>query len=41
MLHVSLANYAAGAIMMPYGRFLKACQEMRYSIHSFVASSAP
>jgi predicted transcriptional regulator len=22
LLHMSLANYAAGAIMMPYGRFL-------------------
>lgn len=32
LLHMSLANYAAGAIMMPYGRFLKACQDMRYSI---------
>ncbi len=32
LLHMSLANYAAGAIMMPYGRFLKACDEMRYSI---------
>jgi predicted transcriptional regulator len=25
LLHMSLANYAAGAIMMPYGRFLAAC----------------
>ena len=32
LLHMSLANYGAGAIMMPYGRFLKACEEMRYSI---------
>ena len=32
LLHMSLANYAAGAIMMPYGRFLEACGEMRYSI---------
>ncbi|WP_037498612.1 helix-turn-helix domain-containing protein [Sphingomonas jaspsi] len=32
LLHMSLANYAAGAIMMPYGRFLKACEEMHYSI---------
>ena len=32
LLHMSLANYAAGAIMMPYGRFLKACEAMRYSI---------
>jgi predicted transcriptional regulator/DNA-binding XRE family transcriptional regulator len=32
LLHMSLANYAAGAIMMPYGRFLAACEDMRYSI---------
>ena len=32
LLHMHLANYAAGAIMMPYGRFLAACEEMRYSI---------
>ena len=32
LLHMSLANYAAGAIMMPYGRFLKSCEEMQYSI---------
>ena len=32
LLHMHLANYAAGAIMMPYGRFLSACEEMRYSI---------
>jgi predicted transcriptional regulator/transcriptional regulator with XRE-family HTH domain len=32
LLHMSLANYAAGSIMMPYGRFLKACEEMHYSI---------
>ena len=27
LLHMSLANYAAGAIMMPYGRFLKSAEE--------------
>ncbi len=32
LLHMHLANYAAGAIMMPYGRFLTACEEMQYSI---------
>ena len=32
LLHMSLANYAAGAIMMPYGRFLKSAEEVRYSI---------
>ena len=29
---MSLANYAAGAIMMPYGRFLASAEEYRYSI---------
>jgi predicted transcriptional regulator/DNA-binding XRE family transcriptional regulator len=32
LLHMSLANYAAGAIMMPYGRFLASAQDYRYSI---------
>lgn len=32
LLHMSLANYAAGAVMMPYGRFLASAQEHRYSI---------
>ena len=32
LLHVSLANYAAGAIIMPYGRFLASAQEHNYSI---------
>ena len=32
LLHMSLANYAAGAIMMPYGRFLAAAESYRYSI---------
>lgn len=32
LLHMHLANYAAGAIMMPYTRFLNACEEMHYSI---------
>ena len=32
LLHMSLANYAAGAIMMPYGRFLKSAEQLRYSI---------
>ena len=32
LLHMSLANYAAGAIMMPYGAFLKSAEEYRYSI---------
>ncbi|MEO7635745.1 MAG: short-chain fatty acyl-CoA regulator family protein [Sphingomicrobium sp.] len=32
LLHMSLVNYAAGAIMMPYGRFLAACETMQYSI---------
>ena len=29
---MSFANYAAGAIMMPYGRFLRAAEEHRYAI---------
>ncbi|MEO5640758.1 MAG: short-chain fatty acyl-CoA regulator family protein [Sphingomicrobium sp.] len=32
LLHVSLANYAAGAIIMPYGRFLASAEEHNYSI---------
>jgi XRE family transcriptional regulator, fatty acid utilization regulator len=32
LLHMSLANYAAGAIMMPYGRFLASAEQHRYSI---------
>jgi predicted transcriptional regulator/DNA-binding XRE family transcriptional regulator len=32
LLHMSLANYAASAIMMPYGRFLASAEEYRYSI---------
>jgi predicted transcriptional regulator/DNA-binding XRE family transcriptional regulator len=32
LLHMHLANYAAGAIMMPYGKFLRSAEEMRYSI---------
>ena len=32
LLHMSLANYAAGAIMMPYGRFLASAEGYRYSI---------
>src|SRR3954453_871033 len=32
LLHMSLANYAAGAIIMPYGRFLASAEEYRYSI---------
>ncbi|WP_221766403.1 helix-turn-helix domain-containing protein [Sphingomonas ginkgonis] len=32
LLHMHLANYAAGAIMMPYGKFLRSAEEMHYSI---------
>ena len=32
LLHMSLANYAAGAVMMPYGRFLASAEAHRYSI---------
>ena len=32
LLHMSFANYAAGAIMMPYGRFLRSAEEHRYAL---------
>lgn len=32
LLHMSFANYAAGAIMMPYGKFLRAAEEHRYAL---------
>lgn len=32
LLHMSLANYAAGAIMMPYAPFLEAAEKHRYDI---------
>ena len=32
LLHMSLANYTAGAIMMPYARFLASAEQLRYSI---------
>lgn len=32
LLAMSLANYAAGAIMMPYGRFLASAEACRYAI---------
>jgi XRE family transcriptional regulator, fatty acid utilization regulator len=32
LLETSLANYCATALMMPYGRFLRAAQEHRYSL---------
>jgi predicted transcriptional regulator/DNA-binding XRE family transcriptional regulator len=32
LLHMSLANYAASAIMMPYGKFLRAAEEHRYAL---------
>src|SRR3954452_1393634 len=31
LLHMSFANYAAGAIIMPYGKFLRAAEEHRYA----------
>ncbi|WP_205214965.1 MULTISPECIES: helix-turn-helix domain-containing protein [Sphingomonas] len=37
LLHVSLANYAAGAILMPYGKFLAAAERYRYSIDRLCA----
>ncbi|MDS9469449.1 short-chain fatty acyl-CoA regulator family protein [Paracoccus sp. MBLB3053] len=42
LLRVSLANYFAAAVMMPYGRFLAACESARYDVellsHRFGAS---
>jgi XRE family transcriptional regulator, fatty acid utilization regulator len=32
LLHMSFANYSAGAIIMPYGKFLRAAEEHRYVI---------
>ncbi|HWJ59331.1 MAG TPA: short-chain fatty acyl-CoA regulator family protein [Sphingomicrobium sp.] len=32
LLHMSFANYAASAIMMPYGKFLRSAEEHRYSL---------
>lgn len=37
LLHMSFANYAAGAIMMPYGKFLRAAEEHRYAIDRLTA----
>ncbi|MFA7433994.1 MAG: short-chain fatty acyl-CoA regulator family protein [Gemmobacter sp.] len=32
LMRVSLANYFAAALLMPYGRFLAACESTRYDI---------
>jgi len=37
LLHMSLANYAAGAIMMPYDRFLAAAEKARYDVDRLCA----
>jgi XRE family transcriptional regulator, fatty acid utilization regulator len=37
LLHMSFANYAASAIMMPYGKFLAAAEEHRYAIDRLCA----
>jgi hypothetical protein len=37
LLHMSLANYAAGAIMMPYPAFLAAAERHRYDIDRLCA----
>jgi predicted transcriptional regulator/transcriptional regulator with XRE-family HTH domain len=37
LLHMSLANYAAGAIMMPYAPFLEAAEKHRYDIDMLCA----
>ena len=40
LLHMSFANYAAGAIIMPYGKFLRAAEEHRYAIDRLCAHFA-
>jgi hypothetical protein len=37
LLHMSFANYAAGAIIMPYGKFLRAAEEYRYALDRLCA----
>ncbi|HEY0114632.1 MAG TPA: short-chain fatty acyl-CoA regulator family protein, partial [Allosphingosinicella sp.] len=37
LLHLSLANYAAGAIMMPYAPFLAAAERHRYAVDRLCA----
>jgi predicted transcriptional regulator len=37
LLHMSFANYAAGAIIMPYGKFLRAAEEHRYNLDRLTA----
>ena len=37
MLHMSLANYAAGAMLMPYPRFLAAAEAHRYDVDRLCA----
>jgi predicted transcriptional regulator len=37
LLHMSFANYAAGAIIMPYGKFLRAAEDYRYAIDRLCA----
>ena len=37
LLHMSLANYAAGAIMMPYAPFLEAAEKRRYDVDRLCA----
>ena len=34
---MSFANYAAGAIIMPYGKFLRAAEEHRYNLDRLTA----
>lgn len=42
LMRVSLANYFAAALLMPYGRFLAACESTRYDVellgHRFATS---
>src|SRR3546814_13269232 len=41
LLHISLANYAAGAIIMPYAPFLAAAVRYRYEVDRLSADLGP
>src|SRR3546814_15647978 len=41
LLHISLANYAAGAIIMPYAPFLAAAERYRYEVDRLCAEFGP
>jgi predicted transcriptional regulator/DNA-binding XRE family transcriptional regulator len=37
MIRIALLNYAAGALLMPYGEFLRAAQELRHDVEALAA----